>query len=100
MRIAPSIVVSNEHWPTLVRLSRGRATRARPALRSKIVLRVDCRRFNEEIAAELGTGIKTVCQSRRQFAEEGLEGIEKDALAGDASCTRLHSVEPRPSIPT
>jgi transposase len=38
--------------------------------------------LNQQIAAELGTGMKTVCQWRRRFAEGGLAGIEKDAPRG------------------
>lgn len=35
-------------------------------------------KLNQEIAVELNTGMKTVCQWRRRFAERGLAGIEKD----------------------
>jgi transposase len=38
--------------------------------------------LNQEIAAELQTGMKTVCQWRSRFAKHGLPGIEKDAPRG------------------
>jgi transposase len=82
MRIAPAIVVSDEDRPTLERWARGRSTPARLVLRSKIVLMAAAGRRNKDIAARLGTGMKTVCQWRRRFAEKGLVGIEKDAPRG------------------
>ena len=82
MRIAPAIVVSEEDRRTLERWSRGRATPARLVLRSKIILMAASGRLSKDIAAELGTGMKTVCLWRRRFAEGGLAGIEKDAPRG------------------
>ena len=82
MRIAPAILVSNEDRRTLERWSRGRTTPARLVLRSKIVLLAASGMLNKDIAAELGTGMKTVCLWRRRFAERGLAGIEKDAPRG------------------
>jgi transposase len=82
MRIAPAIVVSDEDRPAPERWARGRATPARLVLRSKIVLMSAVGRLNKDIAAELGTGMKTVCLWRRRFAEAGLAGIGKDAPRG------------------
>jgi transposase len=39
-------------------------------------------KLHKDIAAELRTGMKTVCLWRRRFAERGLAGIEKDAPRG------------------
>lgn len=82
MRIAPALEVSDEDRHCLERWSRGRTTPTRLVLRSKIVLLAAAGRLNKEIAAELGTGMKTVCLWRRRFAERGLPGIEKDAPRG------------------
>jgi transposase len=82
MRIARVIRVSDEDRPTLDRWARGRSTPARLVLRSKIVLMAAAGRLNKDIAAELGTGMKTVCLWRRRFAEAGLAGIGKDAPRG------------------
>lgn len=82
MRIAPAIVVSEEDRLTLQRWARGRTTPARLVLRAKIILLAAAGRLNQEIAAELQTGMKTVCQWRSRFAKHGLPGIEKDAPRG------------------
>ena len=57
----------------------GRMTPARLVLRAKIVLLAAAGKLNTAIASELGTGMKTVCQWRKRFAQRGLAGIEKDA---------------------
>jgi transposase len=82
MRIAPAIAVSDEDRRTLRRWSRGRTTPARLVLRAKIVLLAAAGRLNKDIAADLATGMKTVCQWRSRFAKLGLAGIEKDAPRG------------------
>ena len=82
MRIAPAIVLSDEDRLTLERWSRGRTTPARLVLRAKIVLLAAAGRLNKEIAAELDTGMKTICQWRGRFARRGIPGIEKDAPRG------------------
>lgn len=87
MRIAPAVVVSGEDRRTLETWSRGRTTPARLVLRAKIVLMAASGRLNKDIAAELQTGMKTVCQWRRRFAEKGLAGVEKDAPRGGRPST-------------
>lgn len=82
MRIAPAIVVSDVDRQSLQRWARGRTTPARLVLRAKIILLAAAGRLNQEIAAELQTGMKTVCQWRSRFAKHGLPGIEKDAPRG------------------
>ena len=76
MRIAPSIAISEEDRRTLQGWSRGRTTPARLVLRAKIVLLAAAGKFNKDIAAELETGMKTVCQWRSRFAKHGLAGID------------------------
>ncbi len=82
MRIAPVVVVSDEQRKTLETWSRGRTTPARLVLRAKIVLMAAAGRLNKDIAAELGTGMKTVCLWRKRFLEQGLPGLGKDAPRG------------------
>jgi transposase len=82
MRIAPAVVVSDEDRRTLEKWSRGRRTPARLVLRAKVVLLAAAGRLNKDIAAELQTGMKTVCQWRRRFVEKGLAGVERDAPRG------------------
>ena len=47
-----------------------------------IVLAAADGKLNKDIAAELGTGMKTVCLWRNRFAKSGLAGIECDAPRG------------------
>jgi transposase len=82
MRIAPAIVLSDDDRCTLQRWSRGRMAPARLVLRAKIVLLAAAGRLNKDIATELKTGMKTVCQWRSRFAKQRLAGIEKDAPRG------------------
>jgi len=82
MRVAPAIVISETDRCTLQRWSRGRSTPTRLVLRAKIVLAAAAGKLNQEIAAELQTGMKTVCQWRSRFSQQGLAGIEKDAPRG------------------
>jgi transposase len=82
MRIAPSIVISDEDRRTLDRWARGRTTPARLVLRAKIVLLAAAGKLSKDIACELKTGMKTVCKWRNRFAQRGLAGIEKDAPRG------------------
>jgi transposase len=82
MRIAPTVAISDEDRPTLEKWSRGRTTPARLVLRAKIILLAAAGRLNKQIAAELNTGMKTVCQWRKRYIELGPSGIEKDAPRG------------------
>jgi len=87
MRVAQAITICDEDRRTLNRWARGRTTAARLVLRAKIVLLAAAGRLNKDIAAELGTGMKTVCQWRNRFAKLGLAGIEKDAPRGGRPST-------------
>jgi transposase len=87
MRIARVITISDEDRPTLERWARGRTTPARLVLRARIVLMSAEGRLNKDIASELNTGMKTVCQWRSRFATEGISGIKKDAPRGGRPST-------------
>ena len=87
MRVAQAIVVSDADRLTLRRWTRGRRVSARLVLRAKIVLLAAAGKMNKDIAAELDTGMKTVCLWRNRFAQSGLAGIEKDAPRGGRPAT-------------
>jgi len=79
MRKAVPVTLTDNERTVLERWSRGRSTSARLVLRAKIVLLAADGRMNKDIAAEVGTGTKTVCLWRARFVEQRLAGIEKDA---------------------
>jgi len=79
MKIAPTVVLSEDERRTLATWSRGRSTPARLVLRAKIVLAAAEGKTNESIAAELGTSKPTVGRWRTRFATLRTAGIEKDA---------------------
>ena len=82
MRVAKAITISDAERRTLQKWARGRSTPARLILRAKIVLAAADSKLNKEIAAELGSGMKTVCLWRNRFVKSGLPGIERDAPRG------------------
>ena len=82
MRVAKAISISREERKTLEKWARGRSTPARLILRAKIVLAAGDGKLNKDIAADLKTGMKTVCLWRNRFAKSGLLGIERDAPRG------------------
>jgi transposase len=87
MRVAQAIVIFDDDRRTLKRWSRGRRVPARLVLRAKIVLLAAAGTLNKDIAAELNTGMKTICLWRNRFAKSGLAGIEKDAPRGGRPAT-------------
>jgi transposase len=82
MRVAPKVVLTDKQRRTLLPWSRGRATPARLVRRAQIVLLAAEGKDNLEIAAMLGVERTIVGRWRRRFAEQGLEGIERDAPRG------------------
>lgn len=92
MRVGQAIAITDEDRRTLKRWARGRTTPARLVLRAKIVLLAAAGKLNQDIAAELSTGMKTVCQWRNRFAKSGLTGIEKDAPRGGRPATARSEV--------
>jgi transposase len=82
MRVATSIMVTDEQRTTLESWSRGRSTPVRLMQRAQIVLRAAHGMNNKDIAAELGTDRQTVGRWRLRFAQRGLVGIQKDAPRG------------------
>jgi transposase len=88
MRVAQTISVSDDDRRVLAKWARGRSTPARRVLRAKIVLLAAEGKLNKDIAAELATGMKTVCLWRNRFAKAGLAGIERDAPRGGRPATK------------
>jgi transposase len=88
MRVAQAITVSDADRQVLTKWARGRSTPARLVLRAKIVLGAAEGKLNRELAAELNTGMKTVCLWRNRFAQVGLAGIERDAPRGGRPATQ------------
>jgi transposase len=88
MRVAKAITLSDEERTTLRKWARGRSTPVRLVLRAKIVLAASDGKLNQDIALELKTGMKTICQWRNRFAAKRLAGIERDAPRGGRPATK------------
>ena len=88
MRVAKTIILTDEERVTLTKWARGRSTPARLVLRARIVLAAADGRENQEIAVELSCTRRTVGTWRKRFAEERLSGIEHDAPGGGRTATQ------------
>jgi transposase len=95
MRVAVSIILTDEERATLQRWARGRSVEARLVLRAKIVLAAAEGRANKDIAIELGTLRRTVGLWRQRFASSRLPGIERDAPRGGRPATARQEVAAR-----
>ena len=90
MRIAPSIMLTDEEQNILTRWSRGRSTPTRLVLRAQIVLLAASGMPNKQIAPQVGTDRFTVARWRSRFANQRLAGIEKDAPRSGRKAWRRH----------
>ena len=79
MRVAPTIVLTNEERSQLERYARGRSTPMRLVTRARIVLHAAAGEQNCDIARSVGTTRRAVGRWRTRFAQLRLAGIEKDA---------------------
>lgn len=79
MRIAKTIILTDEERITLMQWSRGRKTPARLVLRAKIVLAAADGQENKDIAAELKCTRRTAGLWRSRFSEGRLKALMKDA---------------------
>jgi transposase len=95
MRVAPTLVVTDEQRKILENWARGRSTPLRLVQRALIVLRAVSGCSNKDIASELGTDRQTVGRWRRRFAQHGLAGIEKDAPRGGRKPTARDQIAAR-----
>jgi transposase len=82
MRVAPSIILTDEQRDELTRLSRSGRTSVRLAERSRIVLLAAQGMQNKDIAEQLGIGRVQVARWRQRYLESGIEGIERDLPRG------------------
>jgi len=82
MRVAPSIILTDEQKNELTRLSRSGRASVRLAERSRIVLLAAQGLQNKEIAEQLGIGRVQVARWRQRYLESGIEGIERDLPRG------------------
>ena len=82
MRIAAAIELSEEEGKKLKRLSSSRSISVGLHHRVRIVLMSAEGKTNKEISAELGLSQPTVSLWRNRFAEERIEGIEKERPRG------------------
>ena len=95
VRIAQSIMLTDEERDILTRWSRGRSTPTRLVLRAKIVLLATSGLQNKQIAPQVGTDRFTVARWRSRFAKERLAGIEKDAPRSGRKAKRRDQVAAR-----
>ena len=79
MRVAPTIVLSDEERAQLTSWARGRSTPHRVVLRARIVLRAAEGAQNKQIADELSTEPNTCALWRRRFLAARLPGLMNDA---------------------
>lgn len=82
MRVALTILLTDEERACLRKWAQGRSTEARLVLRAKIVLAAADGATNKQIATDLDTDTHTVARWRNRFATERLAGIQKDAPRG------------------
>lgn len=82
MRVALSILLTDEERTCLRKWAQGRSTEARLVLRAKIVLAAADGATNKQIATDLDTDTHTVARWRNRFATERLAGIQQDAPRG------------------
>ena len=82
MRVAPSIILSDEQKNELTRLSRSGLTSVRLAERARIVLLAAQGLQNKAIAEQLNIGRVQVARWRQRYLDFGIEGIERDLPRG------------------
>jgi len=82
LRVAPTIVLTDEQERELTRLARSTRTSVRLVQRARIVLLAAQGRQNKDIAEQLGIGRVQVARWRERYLESGLQGIERDLPRG------------------
>ena len=82
MRVAPTIMLSDEECATLTRLAKSKTTSVRLSRRAQMVLLAAAGEDNEAIAEELGVGRVQVGRWRTRYAKGGLAAIERDLPRG------------------
>jgi len=87
MRVAPSIVLSDDQRDELERLARSRTQQARVVQRATIILRAAAGCQDLQIARELGCHRQCASRWRRRFIESGIPGLLKDRPRGGRPVT-------------
>ena len=82
MRVAPTIVLTEEECNRLTQLAKSRTVSVRLARRAQIVLLAATGKHNDAIAQELEIGRVQVGRWRERYAEGGLVAIERDLPRG------------------
>ena len=82
LRVAPTILLTNEQERELTRLVRSKRTSVRLTQRSQIVLLAAQGLQNKDIAQQMGIGRVQVARWRERYLEGGLQGIERDLPRG------------------
>lgn len=85
LRVAPTIVLSDEEEAELTKLARSKVTSVRLAQRAQIVLLSAQGKHNKDIADQLGIGRVQVGRWRDRYARSRLEGIQRDLPRGAAA---------------
>ena len=82
MRVAPTIVLSDEERAKPTRLGKSKTASVRVARRAQMMLLAAAGKDNEAIAAELGIGRVQVGRWRTRYTKGGLAAIERDLPRG------------------
>jgi transposase len=82
MRVAPTIVLSDEERAELTKVARSRLSSVRLAQRARIVLLAAQGMQNKDIAREVGVGRVQVARWRTRYAQNRMAGIERDLPRG------------------
>lgn len=82
MRVAATIVLTEEERKKLTQLAKSRTVSVRLARRAQIVLLAAAGQRNDAIAEVLGIGRVQVGRWRERYAEGGLAAIERDLPRG------------------
>lgn len=79
MRVAPTVVLTEEQERVLEQWARGRSLPARQVERARVILLAAAGKQDLEIASEMGISNQKAARWRKRFLEMGLAGLEKDA---------------------
>ena len=79
MRVAPTILLTDEQKSQLTAAAKGRSVSVRFAQRARMILLAAQGWQDKQIAAEVGIRRQSVARWRRRFIQVGINGIVKDA---------------------
>jgi transposase len=85
MRIAVSVVLSEEQRERLLQWARGRRTPIQLAERAWLILHAAAGMSDKDIARLEQCDRRTVARWRKRFVDQGLAGIERDAPRGQGN---------------